>query len=379
MIYFRKNREVYKMCIITGYTGNRRAAPIIIEMLKKTEYIDGGLSTGIATIHEGKLYYRKVVGDVDTLLRETDAMDLPGTTGIIHSRTGGNAVSHAHPFTSDDEELALVLNGTTWGGGNDEFYRVQNKIMNDYFDRGIEIKSAIPVPEGITPKRILKNGLTYHDSEVYALMIGEALKNSPNESIGEDIVRATREALQELPIDIITLSVHARLPDTVTIGTITRPMAVGFGDGETFMATCPIAFPEQIQKRPIVFLPPTTIAQATPSGLNIRSTSFDETRVEQIDYRTAKKIREDIEKVFSVDEEHAASIYDIPFRESWDTELWSKPLVDSKFVLEGSRLKPVGPAIYEGLWSLYKEGRLRMKLGTKSETNPGKIMRFWLE
>ena len=61
------------MCIIAGYTGKRAAAPILIEMLKKTEYIDGGLSTGIATIHKGKLYMRKVVGDVDTLLRETDA------------------------------------------------------------------------------------------------------------------------------------------------------------------------------------------------------------------------------------------------------------------------------------------------------------------
>ena len=74
------------MCIIAGYSGNKNAAPILIEMMKKEEFVDGGLSTGIATIHEGKLYYRKVVGDVDTLLRETDALSLPGTTGIIHSR-----------------------------------------------------------------------------------------------------------------------------------------------------------------------------------------------------------------------------------------------------------------------------------------------------
>ena len=67
------------MCIIAGYAGSRRAAPILIEMLKKTEYIDGGLSTGIATIHEGKLHWRKVIGDVDELLRSTDAIDLPGT------------------------------------------------------------------------------------------------------------------------------------------------------------------------------------------------------------------------------------------------------------------------------------------------------------
>ena len=87
------------MCIIAGYSGNRRAAPILIDMLKKTEYIDGGLSTGIATIHEGKLYMRKVVGDVDTLLAETDALDLPGTTGIfLPDRSGKNGKGGTEDF-----------------------------------------------------------------------------------------------------------------------------------------------------------------------------------------------------------------------------------------------------------------------------------------
>ncbi len=57
------------MCNIAGYIGNRPAAPILIEMLRKQEWLDGGLSTGIATIHEGKLYYAKVVGDVEALVR----------------------------------------------------------------------------------------------------------------------------------------------------------------------------------------------------------------------------------------------------------------------------------------------------------------------
>ena len=127
------------MCIIAGYSGKKRAAPILIEMLKKSEYIDGGLSTGIATIHEGKLYTRKVIGDVEALLQNTDALDLPGTTGIIHSRTDNNHVEHAHPFTSDDGKLALVLNGTLWGGGTREYYAKRDEIMNGFLDRGIKL------------------------------------------------------------------------------------------------------------------------------------------------------------------------------------------------------------------------------------------------
>ena len=51
------------MCVIAGYAGNRPAAPILVDMLRKEQFFDGGLSTGIATIHEGKLYTAKVLGD----------------------------------------------------------------------------------------------------------------------------------------------------------------------------------------------------------------------------------------------------------------------------------------------------------------------------
>ena len=75
------------MCNIAGYVGERRAAPILIEMLRREEGIDAGFYTGIATLHEGKIHYRKLTGNLDDLLRETDAIDLPGNIGIIHSRT----------------------------------------------------------------------------------------------------------------------------------------------------------------------------------------------------------------------------------------------------------------------------------------------------
>ena len=53
----------------------------------------------------------------------------------------------------------------------------------------------------------------------------------------------------------------------------------------------------------------------------------------------------------------------------------------AKYALENSRLKPVASAIYEGLWSFYKEGKLRFELGTRKNKNgvEKKIMKFWLE
>ena len=369
------------MCILAGYAGNKPAAPILIEMLKKTEYIDGGLSTGIATIHEGKLYMRKVVGDVDTLLRETDALDLPGTTGIIHSRTGGNHVEHAHPFLSNDGNLALVLNGTTWGGGTPEFYADQSKIMNDLYDKGVKIRSAVyKAEEGATVGNVLKNGYVYHNSEPYALIVGEAVKGLSGEALKRALATETKSALETLPIDVITLTVHAGVPDTITVGMVGRPLSVGIGDGETFMCTVPFGLPEYVQSRSIIFVPPTTVAQVTPNGINFTSTHFKETRVEQLDFRLEMKFRGELEKYLKVGEENAIDIYDIPFYTEWDN-IWTKPLVDSKYKPEGSRLKPVAPALYEGLWSFYKEGRLKMKLGTRIKSNgeEKKIMKFWLE
>ena len=163
------------MCIIAGYTGNRAAAPILIEMLKKTEYIDGGLSTGIATIHEGKLHVRKVLGDVDTLLRETDALSLPGTTGIIHSRTNNNFITFAHPQLSDDGKLAAVDNGTMHQALCPEFEAESNGIMAELISRGITVRSEVEADCGY---KKLPNGNGYHETELWALYIGDKVKNS---------------------------------------------------------------------------------------------------------------------------------------------------------------------------------------------------------
>jgi hypothetical protein len=278
--------------------------------------------------------------------------------------------------------MALVLNGTTWGGGTEEFYKVQNAIMNDLLDKGVKIRSAVyKAEDGARTGRILKNGYTYHDTEPYALIVGEAVKGLVGDELRVAMARETRRSLETLPIDVITLAVHEDLPDTITIGTVSRPMSIGFGDGETFMCTVPFGLPEYVQKRSVIFIPPTTIAQVTPNGLNILSTSFKGTRVEQLDFRLEKVFREEFEKLLKYGEENAIDLYDIPFYTDWDN-IWTKPLVDSdKPVLENSRLKPVASAIYEGLWSFHKEGRLRMKLGTRT-TNTGiekKIMKFWLE
>ena len=91
------------MCNIAGYIGNKSAAPILIEMMKKQEGFGGGFYTGLS-IHDGKrLQTVKVVGNLDNLLNETDAASFSGSVGFLHSRSnsGGN-IAWGQPFTSNE-------------------------------------------------------------------------------------------------------------------------------------------------------------------------------------------------------------------------------------------------------------------------------------
>ena len=361
------------MCTIAGYTGSKRAAPILIEMMRKEEFMDGGLSTGIATIHEGKLYTAKVTGDLNELLRTTDAANFPGTTGIIHSRTGNNLVSHAHPFTSEDGKLGLVLNGTLREVKCDEFDKASNAIMADFYNRGFEIKSAYDTEKST---RRLPNGKGYHDTEPYALMIGESVEGLTGKALKKGMVKATKDALERLTADIIVLSVHADLEDTITLGTITRPMSCGFGDGETYLATCSIAFPDEIQKRSIVHIPPTAIAQVTSEGLMISNEKIEGVHVEQPDYRVAAYIREHMEKLLiEGGEENPWGVPNFPCYKEW-REVWTEPYVECKFKSPTGLLKPYATVLFDCLWSFHKEGRLHSRI---VEKDGKKTLKFWLD
>src|SRR5690606_23947461 len=100
------------MCVIAGYIGNKPAAPILLEMLRREEGFAGGYYSGIATLSEDELRFEKVVGDVATLENETAAAKLPGNIGVAHSRTpSGGGREWSHPFVDTSGRLAYIANG----------------------------------------------------------------------------------------------------------------------------------------------------------------------------------------------------------------------------------------------------------------------------
>jgi glucosamine--fructose-6-phosphate aminotransferase (isomerizing) len=101
------------MCSIIGYLGNSRAAPVLVEALKRMEY-RGYDSVGIATSKAGKILTRKGVGKVAEVNSILHLDEMSGEIGIGHTRwaTHGAVTSgNAHPHASCKSDIGVVHNG----------------------------------------------------------------------------------------------------------------------------------------------------------------------------------------------------------------------------------------------------------------------------
>src|SRR5262245_29387183 len=99
------------MCGIVGYVGPRKAAPILLEGLRKLEY-RGYDSAGLA-VHDGsQIEIVRAVGKLDNLERALVSRPLDGTTGLGHTRWathGRPSEPNAHPHAAGD--VAVIHNG----------------------------------------------------------------------------------------------------------------------------------------------------------------------------------------------------------------------------------------------------------------------------
>ena len=91
------------MCGIIGYLGERSAAPIIMDSLKRLEY-RGYDSAGVAIFNEadGQTSVVKSAAKVDTLVERLTEEMPEGRLGIGHTRWathGRPTVINAHPHT----------------------------------------------------------------------------------------------------------------------------------------------------------------------------------------------------------------------------------------------------------------------------------------
>ncbi len=246
------------MCNIAGYIGPRRAAPILIEMLREQEAYDGGGCTGIATVHEGKLHYRKTAGNIDKFLKETDGYDLPGNIGIIHSKPGNNPPSFAHPHISEAGELAVVMNGTLKRG--DKYTERRDASARLTEERGYEYVAKNY--DGGINYSVLSDGAHVpageHAAHLTAMFHAEGL----------DYTEAFARAIEDGFTDYVGVMLTSHDPEKIRVCKVSRPMNIMIGNGEVFIASAEVAFKNQ-PKGNIFTLPPLQVCEITKNGLTL--------------------------------------------------------------------------------------------------------------
>ena len=119
------------MCSIIGYYGKNLAAPILVKSLEKMEY-RGYDSVGVATKSENEIEVKIGVGKVIQVNDSIHLDELPGTTGIGHTRwaTHGKVTDdNAHPHLSNSRKIAIVHNGII-----ENFQELKENLISDGYN-----------------------------------------------------------------------------------------------------------------------------------------------------------------------------------------------------------------------------------------------------
>ena len=330
------------MCNISGYAGTKQAAPILIEMLKKQEFFDGGLSTGIATVdNEGNLYHTKVLGSVEDLLSKTDAINFPGNVGIIHSRPDDNFIEHAHPFVCENEKTAVVDNGNMCL--DEKLVKLREGVIKLLLDDGLVFESTKEMKKSPYPQ--LPDGRYISFIDLYARYL-EYLKKNNEMSYAE----AMSECSSKIFSDCVYLMVSANSPDNIYVSRISRPMNIMKTEDSTYLSTSQIAFPKEKNIEYMKSLPQMETCIVNKDGFTVSPYPIGGGTVVDFTPEEYKIIEDDLRQ-----------------------KLMAKPtplahLGGGIMVANASpdRFRPNVKATYDALWQFHKEGILKQHVDTIS-------------
>ncbi|HEX9788794.1 MAG TPA: glutamine--fructose-6-phosphate transaminase (isomerizing) [Candidatus Binatia bacterium] len=191
------------MCGIVGYIGHREAAPLILESLRKLEY-RGYDSAGIAVLNDGQVSIRRCEGKLGNLEALLARQPMLGAIGIGHTRWathGRPSETNAHPHRAGD--VVVVHNG----------------IIENY----LELK-----------EQLSKRGTHFSsetDSEIVAHLVAEKVER------GLDFLDAVRRTLREIHGSYALLFLNRRDPKRLIVAKNSTPIVIGWGEGETFIAS----------------------------------------------------------------------------------------------------------------------------------------------
>ena len=221
------------MCGIVGYIGGRQAGPIILESLKKLEY-RGYDSAGIAVLSDGQVTIRRCEGKLQNLEKILRHRPVRGSVGIGHTRWathGKPSETNAHPHRAGD--VVVVHNG----------------IIENYLD---------------LKQHLLKRGARFEsetDTEIVAHLVDEKMRG------GADFFTAVQKSLRQIHGAYALVFLNQKNPDRLIVAKNSTPIVVGWGEGESFIASDIPALLDYTRK--VTFLEDGEIAEVTAEGFRI--------------------------------------------------------------------------------------------------------------
>lgn len=224
------------MCGITGYIGNKKALPIILNGLKRLEY-RGYDSAGIVLNENGAFELRKTKGSVSDLIAKCKDLNSEATVGIGHTRWATHGVPsdiNAHPHISNNGKLAIIHNG----------------IIENYGTLKIMLTS-----KGFTFK-------SETDTEVLVNLI-QFMQETQN----VDLSTAVRYALNEVVGAYSIAVMEVDQPQEIVVARLSSPLAIGIGENEYFIASDASPFIEFTNE--VVYLEDGEMATITLKGVDV--------------------------------------------------------------------------------------------------------------
>jgi glucosamine--fructose-6-phosphate aminotransferase (isomerizing) len=191
------------MCGIVGIVSNKNVVPMLVEGLKRLEY-RGYDSAGVATLTDGLITRSRAKGKLSNLEDKLKSEPISGTIGIGHTRWathGEPTENNAHPHAT--ERVAVVHNG----------------IIENYAELKEELKQHQVRFE------------TETDTEVIAHLADYYLKQGETPEMA---AHKTFDRLRGAYAVVMLFKGENHLLVAARQGT---PLAVGYGDGEMFLAS----------------------------------------------------------------------------------------------------------------------------------------------
>jgi len=223
------------MCGIVGYVGSRPCVDLIVAGLRRLEY-RGYDSAGVAVIGPHGLEIQRSKGKLVNLVERLRASPLEGTTGIGHTRWathGRPSDENAHPHRHGS--VAVVHNGI-----------IENHL---------ELKAALQARG--------HKFASETDTEIFAHLIAAALEATTP----PDLPQAVREALRQVRGTYAIAVVSEKSPGVVVAAKNASPLVVGYGEGESFLASDVPAILDHT--RLVNYLEEGELAVLSPRGVQI--------------------------------------------------------------------------------------------------------------